>query len=303
MAGLLVCAFLGAGASAASASPLWSYAPSPFPCGAGGRIAPNNSCVQGTGFNPKRSYWGQYASAIGNCTDYAAYRLSRNGASNFLKPGEGSARNWKRLAEAAKIKVNHTPAVGSVAWFQPGQNGISSFGHIAYVEKVANGGKTIYLSESHFPAPEYGFSGGSRRLVVKSGERYWPSYFLHVKDQPSTSSPASPPPTEAAPPAATKHIYHVHNTCADNSCGLVVETAPGSHFGGKVIGSLKDGTAVNIRCQTVGGMVSGGEGSNDVWDQIDYGSGIGYVADLYVDTPGDEKTQAHRYFTSSIPKC
>lgn len=305
--GLLVSLAAGVGASEASASPLWSYTPSSFTCGAGGKIVPDNSCVQGTGFNPKNSYWGQYKNSVGNCTDYVAYRLSRNGASNFLKPGEGSARYWKGLAEAARIPVNRTPAVGSVAWFQPGQRGISSAGHIAYVEKVANGGKTIYLSESHFPAPEYGFSGGSRRIIVKSGDRYWPSFFLHVRDQPSAPpvpAEATPSPSEEHPaPAPTKHIYHVHNTCADNSCGLLVETAPGSRFGGKVIGTLKDGTAVNIRCQTVGGMVTGGEGSNDVWDQIDYGSGVGYVADLYIDTPGNEKTQAHRYFTSSIPKC
>jgi surface antigen len=118
----------------------------------------------------------------------------------------------------------------------------------------------------------------------------------------ATCTPPTTPPATTSPPP-TRHVYHVHNTCADHSCGLLVETAPGSHYGGKVIGTLKDGTAVNIRCQTVGGMITGGEGSNDVWDQIDYGSGIGYVADLYIDTPGDEKPQSHRYFTRSIPKC
>lgn len=122
---------------------------------------------------------------------------------------------------------------------------------------------------------------------------------------PPTTTTAAPPSTKAPPPTSSppKHIFHVHNTCADNSCGLLVETAPGSRFGGKVIGTLKDGTAINIRCQTVGGMVTGGEGSNEVWDQIDFGSGIGYVADLYVDTPGDVKAATHRYYTSSIPRC
>jgi hypothetical protein len=97
------------------------------------------------------------------------------------------------------------------------------------------------------------------------------------------------------------HIFHVHNTCADHSCGLLVETAPGSSFGGTVIGTLNDGDAANIRCQTVGGLVSGGEGSNDVCDQIDFAAGIGYVADLYMDTPGGASTQPHRYFTPGIP--
>lgn len=120
-----------------------------------------------------------------------------------------------------------------------------------------------------------------------------------TKAQSPPSSKAPPPP----PPPPPKNIFHVHNTCADNSCGLLVETAPGSRFGGKVIGTLKDGSAIHIRCQTVGGMITGGEGSNDVWDQIDFGSGIGYVADLYVDTPGDVKAATHRYYTSSIPRC
>ena len=183
----------------ASAKPLWSYVPSPFACGAGGQIVPNKTCLQGTGFNPKKSSWGAYSNPVGNCTNYVAFRLERNGASNFLKPGEGSALHWKRHAESAGKPVNRTPAVGSVAWWQPGKHGISSSGHVAYVEKVASGGKTVYLSESHFPAPEDGFAGGSRRLIVKRGEAYWPTRFLHIKDQPKKAKPKkpkSPPPSE-----------------------------------------------------------------------------------------------------------
>jgi hypothetical protein len=82
-----------------------------------------------------------------------------------------------------------------------------------------------------------------------------------------------------------------------------VETGPGSGFGGKVIGTLNDGDPASIRCQTVGGLVSGGEGANDVWDQIDFAGGVGYVADLYMDTPGDIQAQTHRYFTRGIPRC
>ena len=45
--------------------------------------------------------------------------------------------------------------------------------------------------------------------------------------------------------------------------------------------------------------MTGGEGANDVWDFI----GNGYIPDLYVDTPGDQSPQPHRYFTSAIPRC
>ena len=108
----------------------------------------------------------------------------------------------------------------------------------------------------------------------------------------------------APPPIVPAHVYHVHNTCRDNACGLVVETGgPGARFGGTIVGSIADGTAVDIRCQTVGGVVVGGDGTNDVWDQIEWAGGVAYVPDLYIDTPGDDHSQANRYFTSSIPRC
>lgn len=66
---------------------------------------------------------------------------------------------------------------------------------------------------------------------------------------------------------------------------------------------LYDGATVNIRCQGVGDMVTGGEGSNDVWDQIDFGNDIGWVSDLYMATPGGTVPQPHRHFTASIPRC
>lgn len=116
-------------------------------------------------------------------------------------------------------------------------------------------------------------------------------------------APIGPGPVNPPPPPPTQHIFHVHNTCADRSCGLWVMTAPGSSFGGRQIGTLNDGDAANIRCQTVGGMISGGEGSNDVWDQINYAAGIGYVADLYMDTPGGDTPQPHRHFTPGISRC
>ena len=116
---------------------------------------------------------------------------------------------------------------------------------------------------------------------------------------PATTPPVPQPPT---PPA--QHIFHVHNTCRDNACGLVVEVGgPGSRFGGTIVATIPDGTAVDIQCQTVGGAVSGGEGTNDVWDRIPWGNGVAFIPDLYVDTPGDVHPQANRYFTSSIPRC
>lgn len=294
LAGLIVLISLSTTASAA----LWTSASSPWNC-----TSTSNSCVSSTGFNPNVSNWGQATNPRGNCTNYVAYRLIKNGGAKpaGLRGGAGAWAEKVRLALGAS-HVNSTPAVGAIAWWGPGRLGAGSPGHVAYVEKIVKG--NVYLSDSSF-------GEGSSRYVVKAGDRKWPQAFLHIMDQPKKASApveSAPPAEEEAPapkspPPTVKRIYHVHNTCADHSCGLLVETAPGSRFGGKVIGTLKDGTAVNVRCQTTGGMITGGEGSNDVWDQIDYGGSIGYVADLYLDTPGGETPQPHRHFTPSIPKC
>ena len=97
------------------------------------------------------------------------------------------------------------------------------------------------------------------------------------------------------------HVFSVHNTCRDGNCGLIIRETPSTTA--TQLGVLYDGATANIRCQTVGTLVTGMEGSNDVWDQIDLGGGSGYVADLYMDTPGGEVPQPHRHFSPAIPKC
>lgn len=79
---------------------------------------PNNSCVSRTGFDPRKSHWGQYANSRGNCTNYVAYRLSRNGAAR-LASSFGNANGWARVVrdKLGSSKVNGTPAVGAIAWW------------------------------------------------------------------------------------------------------------------------------------------------------------------------------------------
>lgn len=181
----------------ASAAPLWSSVPSPFICtGPGGTIVGNNSCLAGTGFNPNRQYWGQATNSKGNCTNYVAYRLEKNGAAR-LASSFGNAVGWRSVVQQklGSKAVNNTPSVGSIAWWgSSGSRGIGAAGHVAYVEKVSQGGKVIYLSESHFGL-------GSRRLTVSSGSAYWPDNFLHIKDQPKAQPPVSTPPLPASTPS------------------------------------------------------------------------------------------------------
>ena len=124
---------------------------------------------------------------------------------------------------------------------------------------------------------------------------------LPVAPPPATVVPPDPAPPGPVTPPPADHVFHVHNTCRDGACGLRVRQDPS--ITANQIGVIYDGGAANIRCQTVGTLVTGIEGSNDVWDQIDFGGGIGYVADLYMDTPGGEVPQPHRHFTAAIPKC
>jgi surface antigen len=202
----LAAALCGLLPTSASAAPLWSSVPSPFPCsGFGGSIVPSNSCLSGTGFNPNKQYWGQATNSRGNCTNYVAFRLERNGASR-LASSFGNAVGWKSVVQRklGPKAVNRTPSMGSIAWWGAyGARGMGAAGHVAYVEKVSSDGKAIYLSESHFGL-------GSRRLIVKSGDAYWPDNFLHIKDQPKSKPPEPEPATDESAPGAEE-------PAADNS--------------------------------------------------------------------------------------
>jgi surface antigen len=155
----------------ANAAELWSSVPDPFPCDQA-----SNSCVSHTGFSPTTSYWGQYTNTKGNCTNYAAYRLQRNGAAQLQ--GSGNAISWRDrvVSQYGAAAVNGTPSIGSIAWWG---TKAGAAGHVAYVEKVS--GTTIYISESVW---DY----GSRRRDLTAGTAAYPDAFLHIKDKPAASN-------------------------------------------------------------------------------------------------------------------
>jgi surface antigen len=174
------------GAAAGSAA-LWTSTPNPFLCPNPG----SNACVAHTGFQPNKeltpgsrfAYWGAERNPIGNCTNYVAYRLIKNGAS---KPGGlGNADAWASSVRRAldADRVNGVPAVGAVAWWSGANRffGFGGAGHVAYVEKVTPNG-TVYLSDSRW-------ASGSSRWTVRKGDTLWPEKFLHIKDEPEGRSP------------------------------------------------------------------------------------------------------------------
>jgi uncharacterized protein YraI len=67
----------------------------------------------------------------------------------------------------------------------------------------------------------------------------------------------------------------------DSGAPLTVRSSPSASAGS--VGSIADGTAVTISCQTNGSTVDGKYGTSDIWDKV----GNGYVSDSYVYTGSD----------------
>ena len=142
------------------------------------------SCTPGYTGNNASSTWawkyygGSYASTANgyhNCTLYAAWRLMQNGEAD---PGRswGNAVDW-----ANAIGGNHSPAVGSIAWW--GSERGSGYGHVAYVEQVT-GDQVYLLADNYSTANGYTDSGWTNASSV--------DLFLHPHDLPAGSGDSPP---------------------------------------------------------------------------------------------------------------
>ena len=67
----------------------------------------------------------------------------------------------------------------------------------------------------------------------------------------------------------------------DSGGALTVRSSPSTSAGS--VGTIADGTAVTITCQTNGSTVDGKYGTSDIWDKV----GTGYISDAYVYTGSD----------------
>lgn len=120
-------------------------------------------------------YWLMYSGR--NCVNYVAFREVQAGMPN-VRPwhGSGNAEAWGRDNPSI---TDHTPRVGSVAWWRAGAQGAGGFGHVAYVERVLSPTE-IVVSESNWG------SDFDWRYINTS--RNWPTGFIHWTDQPLTPS-------------------------------------------------------------------------------------------------------------------
>ncbi|GAA4212544.1 hypothetical protein [Actinocatenispora rupis] len=82
------------------------------------------------------------------------------------------------------------------------------------------------------------------------------------------------------------------------SSGASLAVHAGPHTSSKVVGSVRSGAAVTIRCQTSGDTVTGKYGTSRLWDRIP----AGYITDTYVYT-GSDKRVAPACATSSATAC
>lgn len=117
------------------------------------------------------------------CTSFVAWRLNHDNRVHFTNHYRnalwGNAKSWAGTARQVGVRVNDTPAMGSVAQFPPGVQGKHPFGHVAYVMNVGDHQVEI---EEYNHKPRYGYS---RRWVSTAGIN-----FLHFKDLPV--APATP---------------------------------------------------------------------------------------------------------------
>ena len=80
---------------------------------------------------------------------------------------------------------------------------------------------------------------------------------------------------------ATPALAATGTVHTDSGAALTVRATPSTS--GSSVGSIADGTAVTISCQTNGSTVDGKYGTSDIWDKV----GNGYVSDSYVYTGSD----------------
>jgi hypothetical protein len=120
------------------------------------------------------SYWNALAGH--NCTNFVGYMLTKNGdAGHGVSMGNGG--EWDNTIKAHPewdYSMNGTPAVGSIAQWDPYAGYTGAAGHVAYVERVT--ASTITVSEDNYS------SGPFRWRVISVGSPDWPSRFLHIKD-------------------------------------------------------------------------------------------------------------------------
>jgi surface antigen len=102
-----------------------------------------------------------------NCTLFAAWMLAHNGLPD---PGRawGYGDQWGVTLAA---DTNHTPAVGSIAWYDGGP-----MGHVAYVAHVNWRNRTVFLVSDNYEANSAGYTSNGWVPFTE------PTGYIHLRD-------------------------------------------------------------------------------------------------------------------------
>ena len=91
----------------------------------------------------------QWGFLTGECTSFVAHRMNQLGINftNGMKGGTfGHGYMWANNARRLGYRVDHSPSVGAIAWYDQNAFGAWSNGHVAYVAQV-NGDGSIVIEE------------------------------------------------------------------------------------------------------------------------------------------------------------
>jgi surface antigen len=142
-----------------------------------------------------------------NCTNYVAYVESTvyGVATPAYNLGDGYL--WASAAARNGVLVNHTPTVGSVAFWSGGSSGIPDGGHVAVVEAVGPNDSYVIISQQHMLDAADGYDWTT---IYASPTAYqweqWPNAFIHFATTTTTDTTATPGPIANLALALTTNV-------------------------------------------------------------------------------------------------
>jgi surface antigen len=224
----------------------------PFVGGKGGGADPGDDYPARWKNLPKDAVLDQWKEYNRECTSFVAWALhSRNG---FDMPFYDNANRWGPDAARRGFVVNSTPGLGSVAWSNTG-----TWGHVAYV--VAINGSNVTVEEYNEIVP----GAYDKRTAPASSF----TGFIHFRDRPAESAPASTPSSPAATPtnpaSPTNPAAPAPSTHAETTGGVTHTWTNYTNAGGTEGPTIPSNATVQISCALPGFRVADG---NTWWYRI-----------------------------------
>lgn len=129
------------------------------------------------------SFWSMYPGD--NCTNYVAFVESTTYGVSTPTYDLGNGNLWASAAAQNGVLVNHTPTVGSVAYWSGGSAGIPDGGHVAIVEAVGPNDSYVTISQQHMLDASDGYDWTTIYAAPTAYQwEGWPDSFIHFTTPP-----------------------------------------------------------------------------------------------------------------------